>query len=84
MQWECRPLVKNHRTLQAVKLPENTSVCQAQSHKIVIAAANKAVPPLKDIFDMAGMNLPSFLGYPKKEEAATTDAVVVKDDANKQ
>jgi flotillin len=28
----------------------------------------KAVPPLKDIFDMAGMDLPSYLGHNKKIE----------------
>ena len=35
----------------------------------------KSVPPLKDIFDMAGMDLPNYLGK-KKEEADT--AVEVK------
>ncbi|MBK6829081.1 MAG: flotillin family protein [Chitinophagaceae bacterium] len=30
----------------------------------------KSVPPLKDIFDMAGMDLPTYLGKKKEEEAA--------------
>ncbi len=36
----------------------------------------KAVPPLKDIFDMAGMDLPTYLG--KKKEAAAGAAVEVE------
>lgn len=34
-----------------------------------VSGLYKAVPPLKDIFDMAGMNLPSYLGEQKKPEA---------------
>jgi flotillin len=49
-----------------------------------ISGMYKAVPPLKDIFDMAGMNLPSYLGNTQQEKAAATDAVVVKGDADKQ
>jgi flotillin len=33
-----------------------------------ISGLYKAVPPLKDIFDMAGMDLPSYLGHNKKIE----------------
>jgi flotillin len=49
-----------------------------------ISGMYKAVPPLKDIFDMAGMNLPSYLGNTQKDNAAATDAVVVKADTDKQ
>jgi flotillin len=34
-----------------------------------VSGLYKAVPPLKDIFDMAGMNLPSYLGETKNGEA---------------
>jgi flotillin len=44
-----------------------------------VSGLYKSVPPLKDIFDMAGMDLPSYLGTTKKEEPATNDAVVLKD-----
>ncbi len=33
-----------------------------------VSGLYKAVPPLKDIFDMAGMDLPSYLGHQKKPE----------------
>ena len=33
----------------------------------------KAVPPLKDIFDMAGMDLPTYLGKKKEEASAAVD-----------
>ena len=52
------------------------------------AAANflsgmlKSLPPLKDLLDLGGMNLPEFLGTVKQEEATAT---VTKEDAkNKQ
>jgi flotillin len=44
-----------------------------------VSGLYKSVPPLKDIFDMAGMDLPSYLGNTKKSEAATSEAIVVKD-----
>jgi flotillin len=48
----------------------------------------KAVPPLKDIFDMAGMDLPSYLGNTKKiEEAKNTGnsgTFVVESDTDKK
>jgi flotillin len=47
-----------------------------------VSGLYKAVPPLKDIFDMAGMDLPNYLGNSKKIEDngdnKSTD-VVVKD-----
>ncbi len=40
----------------------------------------KAVPPLKDIFDMAGMDLPTYLGKKKEDSAAIdTEAEEVKE-----
>jgi flotillin len=33
-----------------------------------VSGLYKSVPPLKDIFDMAGMDLPSYLGNTKKQE----------------
>lgn len=33
-----------------------------------VSGLYKAVPPLKDIFDMAGMDLPSYLGQPKNDD----------------
>jgi flotillin len=33
-----------------------------------VSGLYKAVPPLKDIFDMAGMNLPDYLGTPKDSD----------------
>jgi flotillin len=38
----------------------------------------KAVPPLKDIFDMAGMDLPSYLGQSKNnhDEGAGSEIIV--------
>ncbi len=38
----------------------------------------KAVPPLKDIFDMAGMDLPTYLGKKKDEAAVDVEAEEVK------
>ncbi|MBL7739518.1 MAG: flotillin family protein [Chitinophagaceae bacterium] len=43
----------------------------------------KAVPPLKDIFDMAGMDLPTYLGKKKDEAAVDTQAEEVKDPKKK-
>jgi flotillin len=34
-----------------------------------VSGLYKAVPPLKDIFDMAGMDLPGYLGNSKKEDS---------------
>ncbi len=34
----------------------------------------KAVPPLKDVFDMAGMDLPAYLGKTKKDGAVEAEA----------
>jgi hypothetical protein len=33
------------------------------------------VPPLKDIFDMAGMDLPGYLGKPQNGEEASVELV---------
>jgi flotillin len=53
-----------------------------------ISGMYKAVPPLKDIFDMAGMDLPSYLGNTKKiEEAKNTGnsgTFVVESDTDKK
>jgi flotillin len=38
----------------------------------------KAVPPLKDIFDMAGMDLPTYLGKQKNGDDTGTDIVEIK------
>jgi flotillin len=37
-----------------------------------VSGLYKAVPPLKDIFDMAGMDLPGYLGKGKNGEDAPT------------
>ena len=34
----------------------------------------KSVPPLTELFDMAGMQLPEYLGKPKAEAAETVEA----------
>ncbi len=34
-----------------------------------VSGLMKSLPPMNELFDMAGMNLPSFLGSDKKEEA---------------
>lgn len=41
-----------------------------------VSGLYKAVPPLKDIFDMAGMDLPNYLG--KKNGSADTDVLDIK------
>jgi flotillin len=41
-----------------------------------VSGLYKAVPPLKDIFDMAGMDLPNYLG--KKNGGADTDVLDIK------
>lgn len=38
-----------------------------------VSGLYKAVPPLKDIFDMAGMNLPAYLGETKNGETGLID-----------
>jgi len=43
-----------------------------------VSGLYKAVPPLKDIFDMAGMDLPTYLGKQKNGEDAGTDVIEVK------
>jgi flotillin len=43
-----------------------------------VSGLYKAVPPLKDIFDMAGMDLPSYLGQKKEDTNGNTD-VIIKD-----
>ncbi len=42
-----------------------------------VSGLYKSVPPLKDIFDMAGMDLPTYLGKQKNGEAGT-DIIEVK------
>jgi len=37
-----------------------------------VSGMMKSIPPLQDLFDMAGMNLPDFLGTPKAEAPAPT------------
>ncbi len=43
-----------------------------------VSGLYKAVPPLKDIFDMAGMDLPDYLGKKKGGTAVDTEAEEVK------
>lgn len=43
-----------------------------------VSGLYKAVPPLKDIFDMAGMDLPAYLGKHKNGDDASTDIVELK------
>ena len=43
-----------------------------------VSALYKAVPPLKDIFDMAGMDLPGYLGKHKNGDESNTDIVEIK------
>lgn len=38
-----------------------------------ISGLYKSVPPLTELFDMAGMQLPEYLGTPKKEEETTAE-----------
>ena len=40
-----------------------------------ISGLYKAVPPLKDIFDMAGMDLPNYLGKEQAGEKPTTPPI---------
>jgi flotillin len=45
-----------------------------------ISGLYKAVPPLKDIFDMAGMDLPGYLGQNKNNhDESTTSEIIVKE-----
>ena len=47
-----------------------------------ISGLMKSVPPMNEIFEMAGMNLPEFLGKkmdPKAEDAAAGEVVAAKD-----
>ena len=43
-----------------------------------VSGLYKAVPPLKDIFDMAGMDLPTYLGKHKNGDDTTSDIVELK------
>jgi flotillin len=43
-----------------------------------VSGLYKAVPPLKDIFDMAGMDLPGYLGKKKADAAVEVKAEVVE------
>ena len=43
-----------------------------------VSGLYKAVPPLKDIFDMAGMDLPGYLGKHKNGDESNTDIVEIK------
>ncbi len=38
----------------------------------------KSIPPMQDLFDMAGMQLPSYLGAPKAEEAPAAPEVTAE------
>jgi flotillin len=40
-----------------------------------VSGLYKAVPPLKDIFDMAGMDLPEYLGKPQNGEEASVELI---------
>ena len=42
----------------------------------------KSVPPMADLFNMAGLNLPEYLA--KKQEAETAQAEEIKDDKKKK
>jgi flotillin len=44
-----------------------------------VSGLYKSVPPLKDIFDMAGMDLPGYLGKEKKSDAGVVDIKPVDD-----
>jgi flotillin len=54
------------------------------------AAANflsgmlKSLPPLKDLLDLGGMNLPEFLGKEKQEETASSEKESVKNKQEKE
>ncbi len=43
-----------------------------------VSGLYKAVPPLKDIFDMAGMDLPGYLGKHKNGDESNSDIVEIK------
>ena len=38
----------------------------------------KSIPPMQELFDMAGMQLPSYLGAPKAEEAPAAPEVTAE------
>ncbi|MBW7891165.1 MAG: flotillin family protein [Chitinophagaceae bacterium] len=44
-----------------------------------VSGLYKSVPPLKDLFEMAGMDLPTYLGEKKKEEHEGGDAEIVEE-----
>ena len=48
-----------------------------------ISGMMKSVPPLNDLFNMAGLNLPSYLKG-TEETPATTTATVVEEEAEKK
>ncbi|HEX6179647.1 MAG TPA: SPFH domain-containing protein [Chitinophagaceae bacterium] len=43
-----------------------------------VSGLYKAVPPLKDIFDMAGMDLPNYLGKKNNGDESNTDVIDIK------
>ncbi len=48
-----------------------------------ISGMYEAVPPLQDMFNMAGMQLPSYLKGEDVEESSTSSTIIVKDDKSK-
>ncbi len=41
-----------------------------------VSGMMKSIPPMQELFDMAGMNLPEFLGKPKTDTVLTSDTAV--------
>ena len=49
-----------------------------------VSGLMKSIPPMNELFDMAGMNLPSFLGESKEEPKAEIPAIPAKAKAESQ
>jgi len=43
-----------------------------------VSGMMKSIPPMQELFDMAGLNLPEFLGKPKTESAVEADVTKVE------
>ena len=57
----------------------NGEASEGNSTSKFISGLYKSVPPMSDLFNMAGMDLPGYLGKEKKEDDASDEAEVVKD-----
>jgi flotillin len=44
----------------------------------------KSVPPMSDLFNMAGLNLPEYLGKKKEADAPVAQAEEIKEDKKKK